>query len=147
MGDLFGKFVPDEWIAKVFAAAYSNPNWEYLFLTKFPQRYVRLDLPPTGWIGTTVDDQYRVKIAEEAFRKIRGVRVKWLSLEPLLAPLEFSDLSMFDFVVIGSQRATNHNWLRAGICATIRMGNTPDRAGSRRWLQGLSEAELAGRHR
>jgi protein gp37 len=35
------------------------------------------------------------------------VRVKWLSLEPLLAPLEFSDLSMFDFVVIGSQSATN----------------------------------------
>jgi hypothetical protein len=33
-------------------------------------------------------------------------RVKWLSLEPLLAPLEFTDLSMFDWVVIGSQSAT-----------------------------------------
>jgi protein gp37 len=106
MGDLFGKWVPDEWIAKVFAAAHRNPDWEYLFLTKFPQRYVGLDLPPTAWIGTTVDDQYRVKIAEEAFRKIKGVRVKWLSLEPLLAPLEFTDLSMFDWVVIGSQSAT-----------------------------------------
>jgi protein gp37 len=106
MGDLFGKWVPDEWIAKVFAAAHGNPDWEYLFLTKFPQRYVGLDLPPTAWIGTTIDDQYRVKIAEEAFRKIKGVRVKWLSLEPLLAPLEFTDLSMFDFVVIGSQSAT-----------------------------------------
>jgi protein gp37 len=106
MGDLFGKWVPDEWIAKVFAAAHGNPDWEYLFLTKFPQRYVGLDLPATAWIGTTVDEQYRVKIAEEAFRKISGVRVRWLSLEPLLAPLEFSDLSMFDFVVIGSQSAT-----------------------------------------
>jgi protein gp37/ParB-like chromosome segregation protein Spo0J len=106
MADLFGKFSHDEWIAKVFAAAHRSPEWEYLFLTKFPQRYVGLDLPSTAWIGTTVDDQYRVKIAEEAFRKIKGVRVKWLSLEPLLAPLEFSDLSMFDFVVIGSQSAT-----------------------------------------
>jgi protein gp37 len=106
MGDLFGKWVPDEWIAKVFDAAHGSPEWEYLFLTKFPQRYVGLDLPPTAWIGTTVDDQYRVKIAEEAFRKIRGVRVKWLSLEPLLAPLKFTDLSMFDWVVIGSQSAT-----------------------------------------
>jgi protein gp37 len=106
MGDLFGKWVPDEWITKVFAAAHGSPDWEYLFLTKFPQRYVGLDLPPTAWIGTTVDVQYRVKIAEEAFRKIKGVRVKWLSLEPLLAPLEFTDLSMFDFVVIGSQSAT-----------------------------------------
>jgi protein gp37 len=106
MGDLFGKWVPDEWIEKVFVAAAGNPEWEYLFLTKFPQRYVGLELPPTAWIGTTVDEQYRVKIAEEAFRKISGVRVKWLSLEPLLAPLEFNDLSMFDFVVIGSQSAT-----------------------------------------
>jgi protein gp37/ParB-like chromosome segregation protein Spo0J len=106
MGDLFGKWVPDEWITKVFAAAHGNPDWEYLFLTKFPQRYVGLDLPPTAWIGTTVDEQYRVKIAEEAFRKIKGVRVKWLSLEPLLTPLKFTDLSMFDFVVIGSQSAT-----------------------------------------
>jgi protein gp37 len=106
MGDLFGKWVPDEWIEKVFAAALTNPEWEYLFLTKFPQRYVGLQLPPTAWIGTTVDDQYRVKIAEEAFRKIRGVRLKWLSLEPLLAPLEFTDLSMFDWIVIGAQSAT-----------------------------------------
>ena len=106
MGDLFGKWVPDEWIAKVFAAARAHLEWEYLFLTKFPQRYVGLELPPTAWIGTTVDEQYRVKIAEDAFRKISGVRVKWLSLEPLLAPLEFTDLSMFDFVVIGSQSAT-----------------------------------------
>jgi protein gp37/ParB-like chromosome segregation protein Spo0J len=106
MGDLFGKWVPDEWIDKVMAQCISNPQWEYLFLSKFPQRYVGLQLPPTAWIGTTVDDQYRVKIAEEAFRKIEGVRVKWLSLEPLLAPLEFSDLSMFDWIVIGSQSAT-----------------------------------------
>jgi len=106
MGDLFGKWVPNEWITKVFAAAHNSPEWEYLFLTKFPQRYVGLNLPSTAWIGTTIDEQYRVKIAEEAFRKIKGVRVKWLSLEPLLAPLKFSDLSMFDFVVIGSQSAT-----------------------------------------
>lgn len=106
MGDLFGKWAKDEWIAKVFAAAHGSPEWEYLFLTKFPQRYVGLQLPPTAWIGTTVDEQYRVKIAEEAFRKISGVRVKWLSLEPLLAPLKFTDLSMFDWVVIGAQSAT-----------------------------------------
>jgi protein gp37 len=107
MGDLFGKWVPNEWIEKVFAAAHASPEWEYLFLTKFPQRYVGLKLPSTAWIGTTVDDQPRVKIAEEAFRKIKGVRVKWLSLEPLLAPLKFTDLSMFDFVVIGSQSSTD----------------------------------------
>lgn len=75
-------------------------------LTKFPRRYVGLQLPPTAWLGTSVDEQKRVRLAEEAFRQISGVGVKWLSLEPLLAPLEFTDLSMFDWVVIGSQSAT-----------------------------------------
>jgi protein gp37 len=111
MGDMFGKWVPQEWIEKVLAKCIENPQWVYLFLTKFPHRYVELirlglQLPPTAWIGTTVDEQYRVKIAEEAFRQISGVGLKWLSLEPLLAPLQFTDLSMFDWVVIGAQSAT-----------------------------------------
>jgi protein gp37/ParB-like chromosome segregation protein Spo0J len=107
MADLYGKWVPDEWIEKVHASCIANPQWEYLMLTKFPQRYVGLQLPPTAWLGTTVDEQKRVKIAEDAFRNIAGVRVKWLSLEPLLEPLEFTDLSMFDWVVIGAQSATD----------------------------------------
>jgi protein gp37 len=111
MGDLFGKWVPDDWIEKIFGSCRDNPQWDYLLLTKFPQRYVELQkkqqLPATAWIGTTVDEQYRVKIAEAASRKIKGVRVKWLSCEPLREKLEFSDLSMFDWLVIGSQSATN----------------------------------------
>lgn len=107
MADLYGKWVPDEWICAVHGAAIANPQWDYLFLTKFPSRYVKLDLPATAWIGTSVDTQRRVAIAEDAFRKIDGVSVKWLSLEPLLEPLEFTDLSMFDWVVIGSQTQTN----------------------------------------
>ena len=106
MGDLFGQWVPDEWIEKVLASASANPQWDYLFLTKFPRRYVGLHLPETAWIGTSVDEQKRVRLAEDAFRQIKDVRVKWLSLEPLLAPLEFTDLSMFDWVVIGSQSQT-----------------------------------------
>jgi protein gp37 len=106
MADLYGKWVPDEWIEQVHQACIDNPQWEYLMLTKFPRRYVGLQLPRTAWLGTSVDEQKRVRFAEEAFRQISNVRVKWLSLEPLLAPLKFNDLSMFDWVVIGSQTAT-----------------------------------------
>jgi protein gp37 len=105
--DLYGKWVPDEWIEQVHASCISNPQWDYLMLTKFPRRYVGRKLPPTAWIGTSVDEQKRMRLAEEAFRQVKDVRVKWLSLEPLLAPLEFSDLSMFDWIVIGAQSATN----------------------------------------
>jgi protein gp37/ParB-like chromosome segregation protein Spo0J len=107
MADLYGKWVPQDWIDAVHAVATSNPQWDYLMLTKFPRRYVGLALPQTAWIGTSVDEQKRVRIAEEAFRQVKDVRVKWLSLEPLLAPLQFSDLSMFDWIVIGSQTATD----------------------------------------
>lgn len=106
MADLYGKWVPDDWIERVHASCRANPQWDYLMLTKFPRRYVGLDLPATAWIGTSIDEQKRVRLAEDAFRQIKGVHVKWLSLEPLLAPLEFSDLSMFDWIVIGSQSAT-----------------------------------------
>jgi protein gp37 len=106
MADLYGRWVPGDWIEQVHASCRANPQWDYLMLTKFPARYVDLDLPATAWIGTSVDEQKRVRIAEDAFRRIEGVRVKWLSLEPLREPLEFSDLSMFDWVVIGAQTET-----------------------------------------
>lgn len=106
MADLYGRWVPDEWIQQVHTSMLASPQWEYLLLTKFPARYVGLDMPPNGWVGTSVDEQKRVRIAEDAFRNIDGVAVKWLSLEPLLEPLEFTDLSMFDWVVIGAQTET-----------------------------------------
>ena len=106
MGDLYGGWVLHEWIEKVHASCIANPQWDYLLLTKNPRKYVGLRLPPTAWAGTSVDQQKRVRIAEDAFRQIKGVPVKWLSLEPLLEPLEFTDLSMFDWVVIGAQSAT-----------------------------------------
>lgn len=39
MADLFGKWVPDEWIKEVFAACEKAPQHNYLFLTKNPARY------------------------------------------------------------------------------------------------------------
>ncbi len=106
MADLYGRWVPDEWVAQVHAAMLRSPEWQYITLTKFPTRYVGLDMPAGAWVGTTVDEQKRVRIAEDAFRQIDGVAVKWLSLEPLRERLEFADLSMFDWVVIGAQTPT-----------------------------------------
>lgn len=106
MADLYGRWVPQEWIDRVHAAELASPMWEYLHLTKFPDRYVGLPLPASAWVGTSVDEQNRVRIAERAMREVTGVKVKWLSLEPLREPLEFTDLSMFDWVVIGAQTET-----------------------------------------
>jgi protein gp37 len=108
MADNYGRWVPDEWIQQIHAAMLAGPrHWQYILLTKFPARYVGLDMPDGAWIGTSVDEQKRVRIAEDAFRQLPAEgRVRWLSLEPLREPLEFTDLSMFDWVVIGAQTAT-----------------------------------------
>jgi protein gp37 len=106
MADNYGRWVPDDWVRQIHAAMLASPQWQYITLTKFPGRYVGLEMPPGAWAGTSVDEQKRVRIAEEAFQHIGGVAVKWLSLEPLLEPLRFTDLSMFDWVVIGAQTAT-----------------------------------------
>jgi protein gp37/ParB-like chromosome segregation protein Spo0J len=103
MADLFGAWVPQEWIDRVVASTVANPQWEYLYLTKFPQRYDRLQLPSSGWIGASVDEQHRAEPTLAAMRKVSGVKVKWLSLEPLLEPIKFSTLEGIDMIVIGAQ--------------------------------------------
>lgn len=42
MADLFGEWVPDEWIREVFEACDKAPQHRYMFLTKNPGRYVEL---------------------------------------------------------------------------------------------------------
>ena len=105
MADLFGRWVPIEWINAVMLAARGNPQWNFLFLTKFPQRLAEIEIPENAWMGTTVDLQARVANAEKAFANVKS-KVKWLSVEPMIEPLKFSSLEMFDWVVIGGASAS-----------------------------------------
>lgn len=100
MADLFGRWVPKEWIDAVMKSVRENKQWDFLFLTKFPQRLSEVDIPENAWIGTTVDLQARVSNAEKAFEKV-NCRIKWLSVEPMIEPLKFTRLDLFDWVVIG----------------------------------------------
>jgi len=102
MTDVFGRWVPDEWIRRTIGVVKECSQWNFLFLTKFPQRVheYETDLPSNAWMGTTVDCQQRVDNAEKAFAKMSG-GTKWLSIEPMLTPLQFSRLDLFDWIVIG----------------------------------------------
>lgn len=137
MADLFGAWVPQEWIDKVVESTKRNPQWEYLYLTKFPQRYARLDLPASGWMGASIDEQGKVETTLKAMSKVSGVKVKWLSLEPLLEPLNFESLEGIDWIVIGAQSenkgqnpafAPNFEWI-ADIVATAK------RDGCKVWMK------------
>lgn len=127
MADLFGKWVPAEWIEAVLDVVREAPHWNFLFLTKFPLRLSEFDFPQNAWLGTTVDCQARVKFAEKSFAKVRG-GVKWLSVEPLLEPLHFESLEMFDWVVIGGASSSSQ---------------TPEWHPPRRWVDDLEAAARA----
>jgi len=105
MADLFGRWVPSEWIERVLATVAASPEWNFLFLTKFPQRMAEFAIPANAWMGTTVDLQARVANAEKAFEKVKS-GVRWLSIEPMLEPLTFKRLDLFDWVVIGGASPT-----------------------------------------
>lgn len=146
MADLFGAWVPQDWIDQVVASTVANPQWEYLYLTKFPQRYDRLQLPASGWIGASVDEQHRAEPTLDALRKVSGVKVKWLSLEPLLEPIQFSSLEGIDWIVIGAQSenvgqnpafAPPFEWV-ADLVATAR------RDGCKVWLKTNLLGQVSG---
>ena len=101
MTDLFGRWVPTSWIDRVLQELADNPQWNFLLLTKFPKRLAEFEFPKNAWIGTSIDEQARVKSAEDAFEKVKGGGVRWLSVEPLLEPLSFSRLHLWDWLVIG----------------------------------------------
>jgi ParB/RepB/Spo0J family partition protein len=106
MADLFGRWVPAEWINAVFDTVRANPQWNFLFLTKFPKRMAEFDIPDNAWMGTSVDLQARVKAAESAFENVKS-GVRWLSVEPMLEPLKFEHLDRFDWVVIGGASSSS----------------------------------------
>jgi ParB/RepB/Spo0J family partition protein len=134
MADMFGQWVPTEWIETILDTVRENPQWNFLFLTKFPIRMAEFEYPDNAWLGTTVDLQARVKNAERAMRKVKA-KVKWLSLEPLLEPLQFEDFSAFNWIVVGG----------ASPVREASTGPTPEWRPPRRWVWDLtSKAMEAG---
>lgn len=104
MADLFGKWIPSEWIELVLEQVRNNPQWNFLFLTKFPIRMAEFSYPDNAWLGTSVDKQFAVERAEKAFTKLRASGyngVTWISCEPMLERLTFNNIGLFDWVVIG----------------------------------------------
>jgi protein gp37 len=93
MGDLFGRWVPREWIQKIIKAVYYNPESYYLFLTKNPARYFEFldDFPRNLVLGATIETnrQYPVSNAPSPFDRYRAManlpwKNKLISIEPVM---------------------------------------------------------------
>lgn len=57
MGDLFGKFVPSDWIRRVLDHTSKFPEADFLFMTKNPERYQEFlhCMPENSILGATIE--------------------------------------------------------------------------------------------
>ena len=102
MADLFGDWVPDEWIEEVFKSCAFAMQHRYLFLTKNPKRYIELDkkniLPRLDnfWYGTsapTHDTEYFFSDYHHTF----------VSIEPILGDFPAEKDQSFGWAIIGAE--------------------------------------------
>ncbi len=105
MSDLFHGEVPLDYIQQVFDVM-RRAHWHrFQVLTKRSERLAELDTmldwTVNIWMGVSVENEtYRNRI--EDLRKTRAP-VKFLSLEPLLGPLDGLDLRGIDWVIVGGE--------------------------------------------
>ncbi len=105
MSDLFHEDVPLEFIQRVFAVMNQNPQHVFQVLTKRPERTAalesKLNWTENIWMGTSVEDG-RVAGRIKELRKV-SAKIRFLSLEPLLGPLEKLRLGGIHWVIVGGE--------------------------------------------
>lgn len=120
MSDLFHEDVPNKYILQVFDVIQRAEQHQFQILTKRSERMVevcsRFKLPPNAWLGVSVENQkYTTRIAD--LRKVRAA-VRFLSIEPLLGPIENLQLPGIHWVIVGGEsghhaRAMDPAWVRS----------------------------------
>lgn len=91
MTDLFGEFVPFEWIDEIFGLIAVSEQHTFQILTKRPGRMAEFfrggrPVPRNVWLGTSVEDQQRADERIPALNEIPA-KVRFISFEPLLGPI------------------------------------------------------------
>ena len=100
MSDLFHEDVPMSFLNRVFKVMTDCPQHTFQVLTKRPIRMLaymsqRDTIPPNVWLGVSVEDQ---ATADERIPLLlqTPAAVRWISYEPSLGPLDFSQVIMGD---------------------------------------------------
>jgi len=115
MADMFGEWVPDEWIQAVFEACGAAPWHRYLFLTKNPGRYNKiiqspLDFHWNRYFGATVTDADSFTALREDILYLRANTQSkvFLSIEPLHGRVSMLGrlavtVRNLDWVIVGAE--------------------------------------------
>jgi protein gp37 len=122
MSDMFHEDVPAEFILKAFDVMQKAEWHNFQVLTKRAARLAELDSQLTWsqniWMGVSVESQAYT----DRIQHLRGTRaaVKFLSLEPLLGPLEGLCLEGIDWVIVGGESGPGAREMKAEWVTSIR---------------------------
>jgi protein gp37 len=105
MSDLFHEAVPLAFIERVFATMHQSPQHTFQVLTKRSERLAELaskiSWPRNVWMGVSVEDARVVHRIANLQRVPAAVR--FLSLEPLIGPLDSLPLEGIQWVIVGGE--------------------------------------------
>ena len=119
MSDLFHEDVPTSFIKNVFEVMNMAHRHTFQVLTKRPEHVAAINSliswTPNIWLGISIESkrwQHRLQSLKDTDAKI-----KFLSLEPLLAPLTNIPLDGIDWVIVGGEsgpgaRPMHPDWVR-----------------------------------
>lgn len=137
MADLFGEWVPDEWIEQVFSACEKAPQHTYLFLTKNPKRYVglyeadKLPLEKNMWYGASVTTSEQAEETAKHFGKLPASPKQantFLSIEPML----------FDITKHNAWQLLRRAWYTNWIIAGAETGNRKSKViPQKEWIDSM----------
>ncbi len=118
MSDLFHKDVPTEFIKQTFDMMNKAYWHRFQILTKRSSRLLKLDSQLNWssniWMGVSVEnDNYKYRIKN---LQMTQANIRFLSIEPLLGPLNSLELNGIDWVIVGGEsgpgaRPMNKSWV------------------------------------
>jgi protein gp37 len=119
MSDLFHKEVPLSFIKDVFKVMNDTPQHTYQVLTKRPELVLKynnyLEWSSNIWMGTSIENENVVKRID--YLRKTDAHIKFLSIEPLIAPLPKLNLINVDWVIVGGEsghgaRPIQYEWVQ-----------------------------------
>lgn len=126
MSDLFHKRIPESYISAVFETM-ENANWHiYQVLTKrssllkkfINNRYRDRSAPTHMWFGVSVENQQAK--SRIAHLQTANADVRFLSVEPLIAPVGTLNLNGIDWVIVGGESGPRARPMRKEWALDIR---------------------------
>jgi protein gp37 len=108
LADVFDPEVDRAWRADLWDLIRRCPHLDWQLLTKRPQ-FISSGLPsdwdsgwPNVWLGTSVENQKRADERVPLLVSVPAI-IHFLSVEPLLGPIQFQSLAGVEWVIVGGE--------------------------------------------